>query len=75
MISNLPVEVATNLVVDGNVVVVVVVVAAVVVDVVGATVVVRNIIPEAKHNENNIIITEYTFFVERTRQFFSGRKI
>jgi len=74
MISNLPVEVATNLVVDGNVVVVVVVVAAVVVDVVGATVVVGNIISEAKHNENNIIMTEYehwtAHFVERTRQFF-----
>lgn len=50
---NLPVEIETILVVDGNVVVVVVVVAAVVVDVVGATVVVGNIISKAKHNECN----------------------
>lgn len=51
MKSNVPVEGATILVVDCNVVVVVVVVAAVVVDVVVGTVV-GIIISEAKHNEN-----------------------
>jgi len=51
---NLPVEIETILVVDGNVVVVVVVGAAVVVVVVGGTVVVGNIISKTKHNKCNI---------------------
>lgn len=75
MKSKLPVEVATNRVVDGNAVVVVVVVAAVVVDVVGATVVVGNIISATRHNGNNNIITAYDTICRKYDPIFSERII